>query len=324
MWLFSDQMGVGGAGGEDKVPSRVISKRIDHTRFGTTVLLLGILAFAPSCAPIRGFPYNFQDNDETIARLTSSAETAKAQYDQTTDPRQLTILRNRAIFSEMQISEIYFTDFQYRLWGDNNLFTTGSDLVILVLGGLGATTGSATTKSALAAASAGIVGARGAISKDIYYQRTLPAILAQMSANRDKIKASMLYNLNKDDSSYPLAQAEMDLQVLQRASGIADAVQSITEVATAAKDAAAARVDAARQGIFSRSLTTQRIQAWIGFGIDPATGREYTPNPSNLKALQDWVNEHVPGLPVQQLLVDTQNAEMEQNRQRAIADLKIP
>jgi hypothetical protein len=229
------------------------------------------------------------------------------------------------VFDELQICEIYFTDFQARLWADNNIFSTGSDLIVLILTGLGATTGDATTKAALSAASAGIVGARGAISKDIYYQRTLPAILAQMSANRDNVKASILDSINKkDDVQYPLAQAEMDLQTLQRASGIVDAVQSVTNDATVNKAAAAARVEAARQGTFSRSITAQRIRAWLGYGIDPTTGKTYTPNPTNLDALQKWVDVHLPGLPVAQLLTDAPSAQLENSRAQAIHDLMIP
>lgn len=284
--------------------------------------LLIVLVFAASCSPIRGYPNNFQDNDETIDRLRSSTEITRSQYNSTTDPTSLKDLRNKVIFNEMQISEIYFTDFQARLWADNNLFSTGADLIVLILTGLGATTGDATTKAALSAAAAGIVGAKGAISKDIYYQRTLPAILAQMSANRDKVKASIIDNLTKkDNSQYPLSLAEMDLQVLQRASGIVDAVQSITNSATIDKDAAAAQVEAARQGTFSQSITSQRIRAWLGFGTDPT--KPSTLNAANFNALQKWVNQHLAGaIPVASLISDAPG--VENLRAQAIHDLNIP
>lgn len=292
------------------------------TRLAAIVTVIVSLA---CCAPIRGYPVNFRDSDETIARLKASAEAARSQYDKAADGANLNTLRNRVVFDEMQISEIYFTDFQARLWADNNLFSTGSDLVVLILAGLGATTGDAGTKAALSAASAGIVGARGAISKDIYYQRTLPAILAQMSANRDQVKASIIDNINrKDDAQYPLSAAEMDLQALQRASGIVDAVQGITNSATISKSIAASAVEAARRGTFSQSTSAQRIRAWIGFGRDPATGKPYTPNLTNEALLQKWVDEHLPGLPVAQLLVDAPNAPLENSRTQAIRDLGIP
>lgn len=303
-----------------------VSLRLAEKQSIRLALLMAAAILVVSCAPIRGYPTNFQDNDDTISRLKSSIEAARSQYDKTTDRAVLTTLRNRVVFNEMQISEIYFTEFQSRLWTDNNIFSTGSDLMVLILTGLGATTGDAVTKSALSAASAGIVGARGAISKDIYYQRTLPAILAQMSANRDKVKASIIDSIDKhDDSTYPLGLAEMDLQALQRASGIVDAVQSITNSATINKDAAAAQVETARQGTFSKSISSQRIGAWIGYGIDPTTGKSYSPNPTNLSALQKWVDQHLPGLPVTQLVFDNApSAQLENSRAQAIHDLNIP
>jgi hypothetical protein len=289
-----------------------------------TVVLVWLVSSATACSAIRGYPENAEDNDATIAKLSSSAEATRVQYEQAADNQVRTALRNRTVYAKLQIQEILFTDFQSQLWSDNNVFSTGGDLVLLILSGLGATTGDATTKAALSAASAGIVGARGVISKDIFYQRTLPAILAQMSANRDRVKAAILDSLNmKNDASYPLAAAEMDLQVLQRASGIVNAVQNITQVAVAQKELAAGEVNAARQGMFSRAKTSMRIRAWIGFGVDPITGIRYAPNPENLARLQKWVDDHLRGLPVAQLLDDTQ-LNMEKFREQAISDLKIP
>jgi hypothetical protein len=289
-----------------------------------TLVLACSVTSATACSAIRGYPESPEDTDAAVARLSAAAEAARAQYEQATDIQIRTALRNRIVYAELQIQEILFTDFQARLWADNNIFTTGGDLIILILSGLGATTGDAGTKAALSAASAGIVGARGVISKDIFYQRTLPAILAQMSANRDLVKAAILDNMNKkDDITYPIAAAEMDLQVLQRASGIANAVQNITQTAVARKELAAAEVNAARQGTFSRAKTAMRIRAWIGFGVDPITGVRLTPNSENLARLQRWVDDHLGGLPVQQLLDDTQ-LNMEKYRQQAISDLNIP
>jgi hypothetical protein len=288
------------------------------------VILVCLVSSATACGAIRGYPENPEDNDAAIGKLSASAEAARMQYEEAVNTQVRTALRNRIAYAKLQIQEILFTNFQSQLWSDNNIFNTGGDLVLLILSGLGATTGDATTKAALSAASAGIVGARGVISKDIFYQRTLTAILAQMSANRDRVKAVILDNLNKkDDVTYPIAAAEMDLQVLQRASGIANAVQNITQVAVTQKELAAEEVNAARQGIFSSAKTSMRIRAWVGFGVDPITGIRYTPNPENLARLQKWVDDHVGGLPVAQLLDDTQ-LNMEKFREQAISDLNIP
>jgi hypothetical protein len=126
----------------------------------------------------------------------------------------------------------------------------------------------------------------------------------------------------------PLASLDLARQVdragstgLQRASGIVDAVQSITNSATIDKDAAAAQVEAARQGTFSQSITSQRIRAWLGFGTDPT--KPSTLNAANFNALQKWVNQHLAGaIPVASLISDAPG--VENLRAQAIHDLNIP
>ena len=129
--------------------------------------------------------------------------------------------------------------------------------MVLTLAGLGATTGDAATKAALAAASAGVVGAQGAISKDLYYQRTLTALLAQMEANRDKVKLNILNGLSQTDAQYSLYHADLDLDALQRASGLPDAIGGITEQAAAQKATAQANLAKAQ---FLAALVPTAVQ----------------------------------------------------------------
>jgi hypothetical protein len=132
-------------------------------------------------------------------------------------------------------SECNYNEFQARLWGDTNIIGLAGDLSILTLAGLGATIGNAATASALAAASAGVVGAQAAISKDLYYHRTLPALMAQMTANRERVKAAIYENIKTDDDTYPLGRARADLGALARASGLPAAIENVTQTATEAK-----------------------------------------------------------------------------------------
>ncbi len=301
---------------------------VNRRHYGTirVLTLAGALLALNACAMLAGSPENIADNAQTIAALNSSIAADEVIYQKeeakgSTDPSKLKSLRNQVAFDQIQLSEIYFTRFQDRLWGDNNVVSTGGDLALLILNGLGATTGNSGTKAALAAASAGIVGAKGAISKDIYFQRTLPAMLAQMSANRDNEEAAIISNLNtKDDSSYPLSLVEIDLQRLQRASGMAGSVQSVTETAANNQSSASEHLsDTIRTGTFSTSSSAQRLEAWIGFG----PGRVF--NRTNFNALQAWVTKNDPDIPVMNLLDDAKNSTAtEAARNSAIAALGLP
>ena len=207
--------------------------------FRYVVPLTGMLT---ACAPVRGYSDNPANEAAVQASLAPYFSPDKEEKYATLSGQERQNLRNTVVINRMRAYEIAFGDFERRLWGDANILSAGGDLLVLALAGLGATTGSTATSSALAAASAGIVGGQAAVNKDLYYQRTMPALLAQMEANRDKIKLAILQGLGKSDDQYSLYQADLDLDALQRASGIPGAVGDITQQATASKATAEAKL----------------------------------------------------------------------------------
>jgi hypothetical protein len=138
----------------------------------------------------------------------------------------------------MNAYESSYSDFKRRLNGDANTLNLAVDLSVLGLAGVAATTGSIATATALAAASAGIIGAKGAINTDLYFQRTLPAMLAQMDASRARAKVPIVTGLRRSNAAYPLAVALIDLDALRDAGGIPTAIAGLTQQAEAGKAAA--------------------------------------------------------------------------------------
>lgn len=287
---------------------------------GATAALL-ILALS-ACAPVRGYPSDPQDTTATLAALQPYFGVAKdAEYSSLaigSPGRQQ--LRDEIVFNRIRAYDIEFDDFEMRLNGDANSLTVGSDLLLLVLNGLGATTGTVATKAALAAASAGIVGAQAAINKDLYYQKTLPALLAQMEANRAKVKLAILTGLNLDDGKYPLVRAELDLDALQRAGGVPSSIQSITQEAVNQATETQQKIDNLRTLPFNTLPSTKRLTAWL------YPNGQKTPDTKNLTQLEAWLKKQpapLPDLPAASFVFDA-NADLETARQKAITDLKIP
>src|SRR5258708_1086720 len=174
------------------------------------VMAAGVLA---SCAPIQGYPKDPEDTDATLAALTPYFNGAReGEYFLLSDVGGArTQMRNAIVLARMRGYDITFADFEKRLYGDGNGVTLGGDLVALVLTGLTATTGNAATKAALGAAATGVIGAKSAIDKDLYYQKTVPALLAQMEADRLKALAPITAGLLLPDAKYTLMQAYIDL-----------------------------------------------------------------------------------------------------------------
>ncbi|HEX3912711.1 MAG TPA: hypothetical protein VHW71_04325 [Steroidobacteraceae bacterium] len=290
-----------------------------------TLLLTALAGTISGCASIDGFQKSPEPSSVVKARNTKyyGLNADDDYYSASGDARQS--LRDQIVYGKMQVLEDDFLDFERCLNGAGNYVSLGSDLTVLVLNGLAATTGTAATKSALAAASAGVVGAQGVVNKDLYYQKTLSALISQMQANREKARLTIIQNLKLSDVAYPLNAAEIDLKRLEEAGSLVNAVNDIAQQATNSKQNSQALIESLQSLTFTGTDSAAKLQAWLypNGKVDQA----------NFDALQAWLNRqpetflkgqgYPPGAFVSG---DTDTADLEPIRVRAVADatLKIP
>lgn len=219
------------------------------------VILVAVASAFGGCASLEGYPRDPENTADALARLAPNFDgTREAEYQVASTPEQRQRLRDAIILGRIRAYDLEFDAFARELYGSGNSISVGSDLIVLILAGLGATTGDATTKSALAAASAGVVGAQGAINKDLYYQRTIPAMLAQMEANRAIAKLAILQGLYLSDAQYSLWRAYLDLESLKNAGSIPGAIATITGDAGNAKAAAESAITFDRDAAYKLRL----------------------------------------------------------------------
>jgi hypothetical protein len=297
-------------------------RRFAHFLPQALYILVAIIwtASLTACASLSGYPED-PDNKATLDSLQAKyfglcSEEAEYNKLDPADPRRRA-MRDEIVLSRMRAYDIEFSRFQRLLYGAGASVALGSDLAIGVLGGLGAVTGGAATKSALSAASGGIVGAQGNVNKDLYYQKTLPALIAQMEANRVKVKQAIFEGLKLPDAQYPLQRAESDLADLNDAGSIPNAISNITQSATEAKN----KTHDAIKATYATSASAQRIRAWLYSGgkVDK----------SHIEALKTWLDKYYPQLhlsPAELAIEDQPGVTLEPTRQHAVADqtLNIP
>lgn len=192
------------------------------------------------CAPLLGYPRDPEDTDATLVSLQQYFNGSKQTdyFNPQNNAAARARIRNEIILGRLHAYDITFSDFEKRLYGDGNGVTLGGDLTALILTGLTATTGGAATKSALGAASTGVLGAKAAIDKDLYYQKTVPALLAQMEADRLLALAPIIAGMKLSDDQYPLFQAYIDLDAYKNAGSIPAAINAINKDTGNAKDEA--------------------------------------------------------------------------------------
>ncbi len=286
------------------------------SRRAATVLIISLTA---ACSAIEGYPQDPQNSAVALDSLQRKyfTDAAEADYDRARgDERQA--LRDKIIYARIEAYDIQFSQFQRALNTNANAINVGTDIIAVALGGLGAVIADATTKSALAAASAGVIGAQGAINKDLYYQKTVAALISQMEANRDEAKAAILLNLKQPDAAYPLRRAFVDLSGLNNAGSLPAAISAITQKADVAKAEAQAKIQQTVKLTYSTTATTKSLDEWIS--------PDGVPNIKRMKALQDWLDKNykTSNIPAAGLAgTDDAKGQYEAIRKKALADKQL-
>lgn len=92
------------------------------------------------------------------------------------------------------------------------------------------------------ASSTFLQGAQGKLNKDLFYEQTMPSLIALMDAERANIRASILKKLVSDRNSgnitYSMAEALMDIGRYEDAASIEKAVAALSQQASQALEVA--------------------------------------------------------------------------------------
>lgn len=118
----------------------------------------------------------------------------------------------------------------------------GADLANILINFTGIFVGGAGTKAALHGGSVAVSGAKGSFDKNVFYEKALAALLAEMDAQRTKVEADLDTGLKKSVDGYTLQQGLNDLGRLERAGSIEAALAGMTQSAETKKNAEAANL----------------------------------------------------------------------------------
>ena len=222
-------------------------------RFIFVVLALALSA----CASVEQYSADPENTQVSLQKYQSYFDPALIDQYERTAPASQRALRNSIVLNRMLAYDLTYSAFKRSLSSNANTVKAGGDLVLLILTGLTATTGNAATKAAFGAAAAGILGAQTAISKDLYFERTLPALLSQMDANRARAKTAIIFGLQQDVDKYPIEVALLDLNTLKDMGSVTAGISEITQQSSAANAAAQndlQRITFARDAKFGPTL----------------------------------------------------------------------
>lgn len=148
--------------------------------------------------------------------------------------------RNAVIGACITAANQKFTEYTSHLRWESTGTDLGVGLSVLTLAGLGAVGNGA--KNA-AAATQGLLGAGALINKDVFYDKTLPAIISAMNINRNLVLQKISKGLRESAEDYTLNDAGQDFWTLQNASNIDSAIAQMTNVTKQTEDSLATNIE---------------------------------------------------------------------------------
>lgn len=144
--------------------------------------------------------------------------------------------RNEFIVGRLTLMNLRYLQFIRKLTSERQLLDSATGITLLGLGLAGSAVPYAQTKTILAAIAAGVAGSKEVIDKNYYFEKTIPALVAQMNAERKKALVPILTGIRSNLDEYPFAQAVTDLHNYYHAGTFAGAIQGIqAEAATTEK-----------------------------------------------------------------------------------------
>lgn len=118
--------------------------------------------------------------------------------------------RDLISYARMRYIDINYELFRRRAFLEISGGNAAADITVLGLGAAGTLVPTATTKAILAAISAGIVGAKGIIDKDVLYNAGIQTLILKMDADRAAVRRRIIENLKQNELVYPFEAAELD------------------------------------------------------------------------------------------------------------------
>lgn len=186
-------------------------------------LLAGAL-LTSACASFEAMP---RPVTEAMIREEFRDDAVMARMSTLNDMEAKRELRNRAVNYRLGLADDQYAKFLVALGIDAKGSNLGLDLGVTALSSVG----SVVTKGAneISAGVAALTGARGAINRELYYEKTLPAIISSINANRLRAKTEILRHLRNDNVvQYPFEQAVSDLKEYRLSAQLDLAITQIT------------------------------------------------------------------------------------------------
>lgn len=246
-------------------------------------LCLGVLA--AGCASIEGFPERVEDPDTTLAEIRKAYFLPDANvmdiYNAKTGAAEKQDYRNEVIANHMRAIDIRFGQFVADMNAQGNISNLSLDFIGVTSGAVGAAVTGATASRILSALSTVVAGERTSIDKNLYFEKTLPALFAIMEAERAKIRLNLLRASALPVSDLSLTEALSLLEQYYYAGTLPGAIAKLTSVAGDERSSSEQALTVVRDRKFLDQAARERVDSLLTLvgGLTNAQAIDVLANP---------------------------------------------
>ncbi len=281
------------------------------------VFLVPIISLlAGGCATIKNAPPRSVDPWAEVDSLNGLL-TLGGYLNLSGNPDAQKIYRNNLINARIFATDLNFEKFQRDLVREGALKDLGSEWATLGLTGASAVVPLAQTKTVLSAIAAGITGANVSVDKNLYFKKTIPALITQMKADRKTLLLAIREKMQEDTNKYPLTAALIDLEEYYMAGTIPQAITSISVTAGATIKEKTEELEKIVTGKYVKDQPGKLLRGfWKPDGKDV--------NKDNQDALVKWLQENgIKDADIRFIPFFLQTAQYSALRAKAVADLQL-
>jgi hypothetical protein len=196
------------------------------------------------CQSLQGYPAPLETPKQALDLVKADTQPAAVTaYAALTDPDQRRTRRDQIVRARLYAIDVNYDDFVRTVSGQQKAFAVGADLVSAGLTGAATLAKSAATKTHLTTYASAALGVRATVDKELFYSKTLPAVISQMDASRKVVLAKIAEGLAQPDSNYSLVEALADLQDYYAAGTLNGALNQISKDAGAKSAVAQQKIE---------------------------------------------------------------------------------
>ena len=201
--------------------------------------------------------------------------------------------RDEVVHGRLLTIDLQYGLFKEAIYKEGIVSNISLEILGVAMGGAGAAVSGATTSRILSALSGGISGSKTAINKNLYFERTMPALIAVMDAEREKLRAEIFEGLLQEHRAYTLGHALSDLERYLQAGSIPGAIKEVNKDAGETNQKAQEKFEIVREKQFVDTQAQKRIDELLDLVEELPQGASWDILKTPPSELDDFVKSSV-------------------------------